>query len=278
MEAVQNPHTKSNLCCKRVASQRAVRAVSLATDRPPSELVVLDLCASDAKDLHGLMMCGVRADHYIGIEGDAETVRAFNASGRPGAGRVYCHDVNFYSTLVPLVRERLAALGRESADLVLCNFALHMLNLDTFFDVLACVTHECSAVQLAIIDGGGVRQLLAHAPAGVEVNAAGGGVARLAWPGWASYEVVDGGPGAFTMRPRILKVGRDGETTGGAFANNGATEPVLCEAEVAAKAAEKGWGVLASLNHCSVMSDAVQVAPALAQFLSMHVSLILWKA
>ena len=125
MEEVGDVHVKANLSVKRCMFGKAVYAAALGFGVPPSELVVVDMCASYGKDYESVIRVGISPRNYIGFDCSQEDIEKGNRSCNVGNGAnalYYCNILEVddaRSRIVRAMRER----GLPPAHIVLCNFA-----------------------------------------------------------------------------------------------------------------------------------------------------------
>lgn len=122
---------KLNLTVKRLFLERLIYAACRSFGLLPSDLIVADLCASHAKELMGLMQCGIRIENYYGFDADKESVEK--------AKEVVMETVQNIDATQATVVYHVDLLDRDArekqfsqilkgrrAHVILCNFAIHV--------------------------------------------------------------------------------------------------------------------------------------------------------
>lgn len=122
---------KVNLTVKRLFIERLIYAACRSFNLLPSELIVVDLCSSHAKELMGLMQCGILYQNYFGFDADrasvekAKEVVLETVQHIDPADAVLVHCVDLLHRDAREKHMSTVMKGRR-AHIVLCNFALHV--------------------------------------------------------------------------------------------------------------------------------------------------------
>lgn len=122
---------KINLTVKRLFLERLIYAACRSFNLLPNDLVVIDLCASHAKELMGLMQCGIRFENYYGFDADQKSVEKAKevvmetVQNIDAAQAEIVHCVDLLNRDVREKRFSQVMKGRR-AHVVICNFALHV--------------------------------------------------------------------------------------------------------------------------------------------------------
>jgi hypothetical protein len=218
-----------------------VVGASIAFNVKPSELIVVDLCSSFAKDLANLEMCGIRMENYFGFDNDTDS---------PFIAQDHHRTMLNLVTTIDLVNQPddainaciLQRLNGQKAHLVLCNFAIHLFanDLEKVFRLASNWAHDSCFLQCSYISLDGIHKVVNNYERyGVGVSFT-PDTNTLLIDGMAKYAFE---PCLTKMTPTILR-----ENNEGGFANNGKVESIISD-EALLESARKGGKFYAISQH-----------------------------
>ena len=164
-------HTKTNLTCKCLCFERLVTGAATHFTIPPSELVVVDLCASHAKDLSNLETTGIRQCNYYGFDNDIESPSLAQKYARSNLNLVTCvnlvessDDAICASIQGALIDASRSQIESPKAHIVLINFAIHLFakDLEKVFRLISNGdwAHKGCLVQCSYISYEGIHTVI----------------------------------------------------------------------------------------------------------------------
>ena len=235
-------HTKTNLTCKCLCFERLVAAAASSFRIPPSQLVVVDLCSSYAKDLFNLEVVGIQPENYFGFDNDVNAPTTAQQHYRTSLNLVTHLDLvkSDDQHIHDCIASAMASRSRHRrAHIVLANFAIHLFakDLGKIFRLVSSAqwAHPDGAlVQCSYISRDGIEGVIRN------VTSYGSGVSynptslTLTIEAMAKY-VFD--PTMKRMTPTIL---RENMNQGG-FANNGVAEHIVSDDEIIEAARGNGF-------------------------------------
>jgi hypothetical protein len=239
--AAGDVHVKANLSIKRIMIAKAVYAAALRFNLPPSQLVLLDLCASYGKDYESVVRVGISPRNYIGFDCSEKDVELGNRICNVGGDMKALYYCDITNASDAHRRMSLALQERQlpPAHVVLCNFAVHHFESDSdMFKLIdpnsehGGVTQEGCALVCALCDESRVRALASevrHEDGGA--TARGVTVAEVTIESMARYELKEGGL-ICAMVNRAPHSKHDGQGSGGRYFKAGVDERAVSLATV----------------------------------------------
>jgi hypothetical protein len=250
-------HVKANLSIKRIMIAKAVYAAALRFNLPPSDLVLLDICASYGKDYESVVRVGISPRNYIGVDCSENDIEQGNRTCDVGGKKaLYYADISN----VHDARRRICAALQERqlplAHVVLCNFAVHHFESDgELFRLIDprcevdAVTQQGCALVCALCDQSRVLALCEDARVGVEVRheqittkSPGDTVAEVTIDSMARYELKAGGK-ICAMVNRASRHSNDGLRSGGRYFKAGVDERAVSLKDVVDTGGQWGFRV-----------------------------------
>jgi hypothetical protein len=253
-------HTKTNLTCKCLCFERLIAGAATAFDLPPSELVIVDLCSSHAKDLANLETSGVQQSNYYGFDNDVDSPGLAQKYARSSLNLVTCVNLVDASDddIVAIVEEsmRLRGLQSKKAHIILINFAIHLFakDLDKVFRIAARLGHRGCMMHCSYISYEGLRAVIDSS------NSYGQGVTfhketrTLLIDGMAKYEFDE------TMRRMVPSIAR--EENASTFANNGVAESIVSDDVLHQVSTRLGFESICAkdeLSHAKLYNDSIRM-------------------
>ena len=282
-------HTKTNLSCKCLAFERVIAGAAAHFDLAPSDLVVVDLCSSHAKDLYNLETLGIQSCHYFGFDNDVDSPGLAQKHHRSSLNLVtrmdlvHASDASIHEGIRAAMTHPCRVEASLKAHIVIINFAIHLFahDLEKVFRLAStgAWAHSGCFLQCSYISLEGMKSVVEAPHAfglGVAFNAE---TRTLFLEGMATYAFDEG---LRHMVPTILR-----EDSAHSFANNGVAEHIVSDDAIVVAAKRHSLDCVCApdeLSHAKLYHDCIRMHVAVAipertrtcleAFMTLHKTLI----